>query len=88
MLSAETFRAVVAELGQQGQDDIEWAENCAPPVDAEDFASEAIFVICNSGMKNTVARRIYEKVMGALKCGESAGTVFGHKPKSDRKSVV
>ncbi|TIR86905.1 MAG: hypothetical protein E5X04_00440, partial [Mesorhizobium sp.] len=52
------------------------------PEDASDFASEAIFVICNSGMKNTVARGIYKRVMEAIDRGDSASTAFRHTGKA------
>lgn len=81
-ITLEVFQAVVAALGEQGADDIAWSENLAPPTDAEDFALEAIYVICNSGMKNTVARRIFERVRGAVTSGESALTVFRHAGKA------
>jgi hypothetical protein len=81
-MTPETFAAVVRALGQQGEDDIEWSESCGAPESAGDFAEEAIFVICNSGMKNTVARLIYDRVMAALADGRSASTAFGHKLKA------
>jgi hypothetical protein len=64
------------------EDDIAWAEDLGPPSDAIEFAREVIFVICNSGMKNTVARGIFDRVMAAVERGESAGTAFGHKGKA------
>ncbi|TIX59141.1 MAG: hypothetical protein E5V28_07775 [Mesorhizobium sp.] len=82
MISAEQLRSVVARLGPQAVEDIAWSESIKPPTDADDFASEAIFVICNSGMKNTIARRIFERVMNAIMCGHSAGTAFGHAGKA------
>lgn len=81
-LTEADFRHIVVELGQQALDDIEWAQSCCAPTDADDFASEAIFVICNSGMKNTVARRIFEKVMAAIAAGQSAQIAFGHAGKA------
>lgn len=81
-ITADEFRRVVTALGQIALDDIEWANSCREPEDAEDFAKEAIFVICNSGMKNTVARGIYNRVGEAIHAGRSAGTAFGHKGKS------
>jgi len=81
MITAADFRHIVKGLGQQAHDDIEWANNCRPPKHAVDFAQEAIFVICNSGMKNTVARGIYNRVRAALLNGHSSATVFGHKGK-------
>lgn len=82
MISADDFRHIISQLGDLGQSDIEWAESCAPPTDPEDFASEAIFVICNSGMKNTIARNIYRKVMEAIDAGMSASAAFGHPGKA------
>lgn len=80
-ICASTFRAVLMELGEQGQDDVTWAESIKEPVDADDFALEAIFVICNSGMKNTVARGIYERVVKQLYAGAPAREVFKHDGK-------
>lgn len=76
------FIDVLAALGQQGKDDIAWAESLGPPADAEDFALETIFVICNSGMKNTVARLIYQRIVPQIKAGGATLAVFGHKGKA------
>ena len=62
--------------------DIQWSENCGPPACAEDFTRETIFVICNSGMKNTVARGFFDRVRAALARGGSARTVFNHPGKA------
>ena len=61
---------------------IEWSEDMKPPATAVKFATEAIYVICNSGMSNRVAVPIFERSLAALKRGESASTVFGHKDKA------
>lgn len=81
-LTAESISRIVIALGEVARADIEWAENIGEPTDADDFALEAIFVICNSGMKNTVARGIYERVRAALLSGSSATTAFRHPGKS------
>lgn len=81
-LTAETFRTIIVLLGQQADDDIAWSEGIQPPENAEDFAMEAIFVICNSGMKNTIARKIFNKIVIAIGEGQSASTVFGHAGKA------
>ncbi|BEP34318.1 hypothetical protein GmRootV59_12920 [Variovorax sp. V59] len=80
-ITAEQFRAVLVALGEQGADDVEWSESIAPPATADDFAQEAIFVICNSGMKNTVARMIFDRCIGALAAGTPVIDVFKHKGK-------
>lgn len=79
------FNEIVSRLDAAGyaKDDIHWAENTKPPLDSAEFARETIFVICNSGMKHTIARQIFEKCMAAIAAGQSCETVFGHKGKSD-----
>ena len=61
---------------------IEWSENISPPANADQFAGEAIYVICNSGMANRVAVPIYERCMRALRRGQSTTLVFGHPGKA------
>lgn len=80
-ITGSTFAAVLAALGEQGTDDVAWAESLKQPVDADDFALEAIFVICNSGMKNTVARGIYERVVKQIYAGAPVREVFKHDGK-------
>src|SRR3546814_17039048 len=61
----------------------EWSSDvCSSDLHAEEFAAETIFVICNSGMKHTIARKIFDKCMAAIANGVSCATVFGHKGKS------
>lgn len=82
MLTAEIFGQLVRELGAVAQDDIAWAQGAKPPADAESFAREVIFVICNSGMRYTVARGIFERCIYALATGGPVSSVFGHKGKA------
>ena len=84
MIDLPTFEGVVQALRAAGyaDADIDWSEKCGPPASAEDFAREAIFVICNSGMKNTVARGIFNRVLAALARGDSARTAFNHPGKA------
>lgn len=82
MITLQDFTRIVGRLLQDGWgSDIEWAESCKMPENPDVFAREAIFVICNSGMKNTVARRIYERVIAVKELGEPASSAFGHKGK-------
>jgi|SRR5579862_3187554 len=77
------FVAVIHAIDRAGfGDDVTWAECLGPPLSAGDFAAETIFVICNSGMKFTVARGIYDRVMAALHRGESSARAFGHQGKT------
>jgi len=61
---------------------IEWSETIAPPRDCRTFAKEIIFVIVNSGMRFTIANRIYWRCIRALARHQSAATVFGHPGKA------
>lgn len=90
VITPERFNSIVAELRARGfaDDDIAWSEGMNPPATAEDFALEAAFVICNSGMKNTVARRIYEDVSRAIQAGASARCAFGHDGKANAIDVI
>jgi hypothetical protein len=82
MITADEFALIRASLGEVAEDDIAWAHGCCPPKDEEAFAREAIFVICNSGMKNTIARKIFERCMAALCEGTPVRDVFGHAGKA------
>jgi hypothetical protein len=82
-LTAEVLQFLLAALGSQGLDDLDWSEAIEPPSNADDFAREIVFVICNSGMKNTVAAVvIFEKCMAALDAGLTVRQVFRHPGKS------
>ena len=84
MIDLQTFLDIVEALRLAGfaDDDIQWSENCGPPENARAFAREAVFVICNSGMKATIARQIFLRVIQALSRGDSAFTVFKHPGKA------
>lgn len=82
-IAAHDIYTLVLTLDLAGYaSDIDWAESVAAPENAEYFASEVIYVICNSGMRFTVARKLYDRVCAALYEGLSAHTVFGHKGKA------
>lgn len=82
-LTHAIFDELVARLRVAGfaDGDIEWSENIQEPTDPAEWALEAIFVICNSGMKNTVARRIFDRIVAALNEGRPVSEAFGHKGK-------
>lgn len=82
MITATDFWHLVDLLGMQAEADLAWAEGLKPPTYADDFALEAIFVICNSGMKNTVALGIFKRCVGALAHGEPVLEVFKHPGKA------
>lgn len=61
--------------------EIDWIANIQPCSDADDFASEAAWVILNSGMKEQIARQIWNKIKKAWLLGEPTSSAFGHKGK-------
>ncbi len=63
--------------------EIEWAQTVQMVSDALSFWREYAWVVINSGMKNQVARGIWEKVRPEVEGGGSASTVFGHKGKAE-----
>ena len=82
-MTPETFQRVLNAVKAAGyEDDIEWAENLKAPTCPSDFAQEVIFVICNSGMKFTVARGIYDRVMPEVMETGKCDRVFGHRMKA------
>ena len=82
MITHKRFRQLEAILRGAGNGPlIDWAETIAKPADADAFAPEAIYVIVNSGFRNSIAVPIVERCMVALKAGRSAGTEFGHEGK-------
>ena len=83
MITAADFRQIRALLGEQAEADIAWAQDLQEPTDPGEFARETIFVICNSGMKNTVARGIYERCIDAITRRRPVREVFGHAGKAD-----
>ena len=83
MITLKQFREIEAAVVAAGYGDrIIWSETVGPPITARQFAREAIYVICNSGMRNSIARPIFERCVVALEAGHSATTVFGHPGKA------
>lgn len=83
MITLERFRQLEAALRERGYGpSIDWTEAITVPSDADDFAERAIYVICNSGMANTVAAVIYTRCLDALRTGEAVTSVFNHPGKA------
>ena len=78
-LTADDYLALRERLVRLGfGEEIEWQRTAGPPPSAEDFALEAIYVICASGMKQQTARLIYDRVVDVMSQGKAPGAVFGH----------
>ena len=83
MITLERFRVLEAAIRARGYGPtIDWTEGLSPPNSADEFAEQTIYVICNSGMANTVARVIYDRCRDALRNGDSVTEVFRHPGKS------
>jgi hypothetical protein len=62
--------------------EIDWAETVKPCTDPLSFWLEYSWVVVNSGMKNQVARKIWDRIFAAYKRGGLARDVFGHQAKA------
>ena len=83
MITLERFTLLEADIRARGYGPtIEWTERLSPPDGPDDFAQQTIYVICNSGMANTVATVIYDRCMNALRNDLSVTDVFRHPGKS------
>lgn len=82
MITLRRFQKLEHALRQSGYGAvIDWSEAIDEPVDAAEFARRVIYVICNSGMRVTVAVPIFERCIEELEQGRSATGVFGHPGK-------
>lgn len=83
MITLKRFRRIEAVMRAAGYGHIfEWSEAIPKPADADAFAEQAVYVICNSGMMNRVAEPIFNRCMVALRKGLSSTTVYGHPGKA------
>lgn len=67
---------------------IDWTEQLAAPADSEELARAAIYVIANSGMKNSVAVPIYDRCIAALERARKVRRVFGHPGKAQAMETI
>lgn len=82
MITLKRFRRIETILRSQGYaETIDWSESVQAPRSAEEFAREAIYVICNSGMAVTIGAPIAARCIAKLEEGGSAAEVFGHPGK-------
>jgi hypothetical protein len=82
-LTADVYVELVRLLDDRGYGgDRLWSQSVKPPETPEDFVREYVWVVLNSGMKNTIARKIMDRVWPVVSAGGSASTVFGHPGKA------
>ncbi|GAA4746958.1 hypothetical protein GCM10023264_10800 [Sphingomonas daechungensis] len=89
MITLSRFRRIEAAVVRAGHgEDVQWAEQIGQPADAREFAGIAINVVCNSGMKFSIAREIFGRCMAALEQSGSVRGVFGHPGKAQAIEVI
>ena len=66
--------------------EIDWAESIRLCENADDFGREYCWVVLNSGMREQVARQIWDRVRPLLQNGQAIDSAFGHKGK--RAAIV
>jgi hypothetical protein len=74
------LKARLIAAGYAGE--IDWSENIKAPEDAGVIFNEYAWVVINSGMKEQVARKIWEKVQAALRAGLPVSSAFRHPGKA------
>lgn len=86
----EKLQLVIEKLRLAGfaDEDIAWSEHTEPPPTPEHFASEAIFVICNSGMHNRTAKLIFDRVFEAIRAQEPVFKALAHKAKASAIETI
>ena len=65
-----------------------WAETVGVPASALHFAREHAWIVCNSGMKNQIAEKIFQRIMGAMDENRDIAEVFGHQKKVEAIKYV
>lgn len=82
-MNVEKYLDLKTELVDAGYaSEIEWSESIKPVADSLAFWQEFAWVVLNSGMREQIARQIWNRVRPAVEGGASAFTVFKHKGKA------
>ena len=88
-MDAETYIDLKTRIVQAGhQHELDWIAGIQPIDNALDFWGEYAWVVLNSGMKNTIARQIWDRVRPHVLAGGSAHDVFGHNGKAEAIDTV
>lgn len=82
-MDTPTYRKLKTELIKLGYgEEIEWAKNLRPCTNAFDFWVEYSWVVVSSGIKNQVARIVWNRILNAMIDGGRVSDVYGHKAKA------
>lgn len=83
MITLKRFRRLEQAVRDAGYaDECAWSEQLALPINADEFAREAVYVIVNSGMNTDVANGIFERCMERVEEGKPIRHVFRHPGKA------
>jgi hypothetical protein len=90
MMDASKYLDLKKKLINKGYDwEIDWSEDLDQCEDSATFCQEFIWVVCNSGMKNQIAEKIYKKILNAIIDRVDISEVFCHEGKvSSIKYVI
>ncbi len=81
-MTIETYLDLKEKIRAAGySNEIDWAEDLKPVEDSWTFFCGYVWVVVNSGMKEQVARKIFDGIMVNFKAGGLPSNVFGHKAK-------
>lgn len=75
------YAEVRAAVAIDHQHEIDWSQGLKAPASADEFAGEYVWVVLNSGMKNTVARLIMDRLWPHLEAHGVVGDTFKHPGK-------
>lgn len=81
-MTGSDFKLLVDAINGMGYGhDIEWQRNVKPCSSSVEFHGETCWVILNSGMKEQIARIIWNRIKDAWAKGVDISTVFKHQGK-------
>lgn len=81
-MERQEFEEIFNKVKLSGYDhEIEWQRNLQPCHNHIDFLYETCWVILNSGMKEQIARKIWDRIRAAWADKIDISTVFKHKGK-------
>lgn len=75
------LRLQLAASSKEFFDEYKWSQSLKAPTTPGELVCEYTWVVLNSGMKNTVARKIMDRVWPLLTADQPIGSVFRHPGK-------
>ena len=88
-MEKEKYLALKSQVENSGWgEDIEFYKNCHEPTDPDYFFHEYSWVVVSSGIKNQIARKIYNKILDALDRNQPFTEVFFHSAKASAMQSV